>query len=51
MNDHDFMRYSRQILLEIERLKAIYHTRISYPHLNVRQNAGKNTSQESKEQE
>lgn len=40
---------AKQVL--IERLKAIYHTRISYPHLNVRQNAGKNTSQESKEQE
>ena len=40
---------AKQVL--IERLKAIYHTRISYPHLNVRQNAGKKTSQESKEQE
>ena len=40
---------AKQVL--IERLKAIYHTRISYPHLNVRQNVGKKTSQESKEQE
>ncbi len=40
---------AKQVL--IERLKAIYHTRISYPHLNVKQNAGKKTSQESKEQE
>lgn len=30
---------AKQVL--IERLKAIYHTRISYPHLNVKQNAGK----------
>ena len=40
---------AKQVL--IERLKAIYHTRISYPHLNVKLNAGKKTSQESKEQE
>ena len=40
---------AKQVL--IERLKAIYHTRISYPHLNVRQNAGKKAIQEPKEQE
>ena len=37
---------AKQVL--IERLKAIHHTRISYPHLNVRQNAGKNTNQDQR---